>query len=52
MIAAGHRLQAQQAVADEVVRDAGAFADGRLLHGVNGVREPAPEPLLDAALRS
>jgi D-3-phosphoglycerate dehydrogenase / 2-oxoglutarate reductase len=32
--------------------DARTIADGRLVHGVNGVREPAPEPLLDAAMRS
>lgn len=44
--------QAQQAVADEVVRMIDAFAEGRLLHCVNGVAEPVAEPLLDAAVRS
>ncbi len=44
--------QAQQAVADEVVRMLGALAEGRLLHCVNGVRDAASEPLIDAAVRS
>lgn len=35
--------QAQQAVADEVVRMLEAFADGELLHCVNGVRELRPQ---------
>jgi D-3-phosphoglycerate dehydrogenase / 2-oxoglutarate reductase len=33
--------QAQQAVADEVVRIIGAFAEGRILHAVNGITDPA-----------
>jgi D-3-phosphoglycerate dehydrogenase / 2-oxoglutarate reductase len=35
--------QAQQAVADEVVRIIGAFADGHLLHCVNDVAHPATD---------
>lgn len=44
--------QAQQAVADEVVAMLAAFADGRLLHCVNGVRGAVPETRLDAAVSS